>query len=454
MKLTTNRKQLLTALDMVSGAIDKKMRIQILHNVMLSAGEGYLSLTATDLELAVQTGISADVETAGVLTIPFLTAQKFVKAMKADYVTIESDTEVIPCGFCTGTGCAPFNGTGPKPKCLRCDGLGQDKATRKLKLSAGLASITIEGTSIDSYPTIPTWGNKAFPTVPFLDIDSAAWLEMVSKVRYAISREESRLTLNGFLLDVNGAVRMVATDGHRLSLVQRGETCDSPHTRAIIPARCADQLKRIFGKGNHSLSILKTVIPSTKDDKGHDVYPTQYWIVRSGDTTVSGRILTGNFPDYERVMPHYEGQYAKLSASDLLAGIDAVYHAANERNHAIKVEFNCTTVKLSASTVEGSAASIEVPCETGMCHGVTVGLNAEYLRQFVATLPKSDDVYISCDGHQHAAPAEMYERGEISLTDMDEREQKRISAGGKSSWGFTAGSDFNYRHVIMPMRVD
>ena len=316
---------------------------------------------------------------------------------------------------------------------MACDSRGFHVTGINVKLSAGAAAITIGGMTSDSYPYDSELlaRMKKFPTKDILDIDSSAWLNMVSKVRFAISREESRFTLNGFLLDVNGAVRMVATDGHRLSLIQKGETSESPHVTALIPARGADQLKRIFGKGNHSLEIKRTMCPDVPDHKGVPQPAPQFWIVRSGDTTVSGRILTGNFPDYERVMPHYEGQPARLTAADLLAGIDAIYNVANERNHAIQLAFNCTTLKLFVSSLEGSSASIEIPCDTGACHGVTVGFNADYVRDFAKSLTKDESIYMLCS---------------------DAKAEEPENTARNATWEFVPVSDPGYRHVIMAMR--
>jgi DNA polymerase III sliding clamp (beta) subunit (PCNA family) len=222
----------------------------------------------------------------------------------------------------------------------------------------------------------------------------------------------------------------------------------------LIPAYGADQLKRIFGKGNHSLDIKRTVCPDTIDPNGKPQPATQYWIVRSRDTTVSGRILTGNFPDYERVMPHYEGQPARLTAADLLTGIDAVYSSADERSHAIQFHFNSETVKLIASTAGGASASIEVPCETGIAHGVTVGLNADYVRDFAKSLRKDDSVYISCAGLKEAIhPLESDAAAEV-LGNNELADERRRKSAASSSWGFSSEIDSGYKHVIMPMRVN
>lgn len=415
MKLTTNRKQLLTALDIVSGAIMKRSVIPIFQNVLLMAENDGLYVTGTDLETFIQTRIPATLDgmTLGTMTVPFVRMQTFVKLLKSDIVSIESQ-----------------------------------ELTHKVNMSADSASITIDGMSSDSYPTIPNFGqDEKFPTKDILDIESSAWFDMVSKVRFVISRKES---LNGFLLDVNGAVRMVATDGHRLSLVQRDDTSETPHVTALIPARGADQLKRIFGKGNHSLNIKRTVCPDVLNARGKFEPAPQFWIVRSRDTTVSGRILTGNFPDYERAMPHYEGQHAKLSASDLLAGIEAVYSSADEISHVIQFHFNDFTVKLIAST-DGSASSIEIPCETGVAHDVSVEFNADYVRDFVKSLRKDDSVYISCAGLKEAIQSLEIDAVADVLGNNELAEEKRRKSAANRAWGFSSELDSGYKHVIMPV---
>jgi len=135
-----------------------------------------------------------------------------------------------------------------------------------------------------------------------------------------------------------------------------------------------------------------------------------------------------------------------LTASDLLAGIDAVYSSTDERSHSILFHFNSSTLKLVGSTIGGSSASIDIPCDSGSRHGVTVGFNADYVKQFAASLPDGDDVYITCGGLVN------YSHRTGDAEDMTD-ESKTLLGASRNSWGFVPASEPGYQHVIMPMRT-
>ncbi len=287
------------------------------------------------------------------------------------------------------------------------------------------ATFTVEGFDAESFPELPDIGGKEYPVISLLQISAADLIDMTEKVKFAISKEEIRFTLNGFLLEVADKVRVVATDGHRMCLVERGELPEgNKPERCLVPQRLGGYLNKIFGKSKDMITVMITkqvlVDPldqtRTVSEKNGD-----YAVILGGSTIIAFRVLTGSFPDYKRVLPNYESEPGITKAADLLNGIDGVKHGADERSNAMQFKFNCEAVKLTAGS-GGTSASKDVPCKTGGTSGIEVGLNWRYVREFVNALPKVDLVTIHC-------------------------------RDAKSAWELRSASDPGYRYVVMPMRI-
>src|SRR5579862_5343652 len=251
MEFTVSRAELVRELNLSQGVVEKKTTIPILSNVLLEADGDRIVLTATDLELGIRCSCPARVKKAGGGTIP---ARRLL-----DYVRLlpEADLQV------------------------------KIQDNHWASLVCGRSKTRIAGMSRESFPELPQ-----MPDV-LAQIPVSVLSSMISRTIFAISMEESRFTLNGslLLLKSNG-LAMVATDGHRLAMVEH--PVDLPGVtslfRALLPRKAMGEILKLGGESNSDAMI------QFSGDENHLFF-------QLGDRLLLSRKLTGNFPDFERVLP-------------------------------------------------------------------------------------------------------------------------------------------------------
>jgi DNA polymerase-3 subunit beta len=237
---------------------------------------------------------------------------------------------------------------------------------------------------------------------------------MIARTSFAISTEESRFTLNGalFLMRPEG-LTMVATDGHRLSFVQaplpEGTTV-TQQVRALIPRKAMTELVKLAeDAGPDGKAIFA-------DDENHLFFHV-------GHRLLMTRKLTGNFPDFERVLPKDHTLTAVLQKEEIKSAIERVAQFADERSRAIRVQFTNGEVRVFSSSVETGESEESV---TSQYEGpnLEIGFNAQYLLDFLRVIPQDQ---VSFELKDQKSAGEMRPAGE-GITDQ-------------------------YRYVVMPMRI-
>ena len=396
MKATLNRKAFVSALSACGCAIGKKTTIPILAyvKILIEKHENWNTCTISNTDLDVWIDNTVPVlafsgDTIEICVLPSI-MQKFLASSKAENVDLEymagvPESDEIPC------------------------------IPGKLKLAAG-GSISLGTMPTENFPVLPEFGGETYPVINLLETNSKAWIEMTSKVCYAVSDEENRFTLPGFLLEVSDKVRMVATDGHRLAILERGLLPSGNKPDSLIPMRVYKHLKKILGKSDIPMTVMRTKHVTA-----------DYLIVVAGDLILVSRLLTGNFPEYKRVLTNYDMKPAVADASKLIDGIDGVRHCADDKSHVIKIEFNSTSARFVAESPEKGKAELDVECLTGGTHGVTVGFCYDYVLDFLRSLPVNDVVHIRCG--------------------------KKAEKAGVGAWEFKSQADPGLTGIIMPMRL-
>jgi DNA polymerase III beta subunit len=272
-----------------------------------------------------------------------------------------------------------------------------------------MATLTIEGTVFN----LPTMNVNNFPLIPDVpepafSMDGDAFSLLLKRTRFAISNIESRYTLNGALLETaRDTVRMVGTDGHRLSLaeviVEGVPYASDKAVRTVVGVGALDWLKT---RVNGSISIAVTAT--------HQAFVT-------GGNVLIARKLSGTFPNYEAIMPNKVEITTQVpSASKLAATLARVAKCADERSGCVRLTLGPESTLHAESYDRGSAtAKLELDVEGGP---ITIGLNSGYLLDFFKV---AGDVPVN-----------------ISLSNPQ-------SAGMLS----TEPSDSTFRYVVMPMRL-
>ncbi|GBD41869.1 DNA polymerase III subunit beta [bacterium HR39] len=330
MRLRIERSALLKSLAHVQNVVERRTTVPILANVKLDAADGELALTATDLDVALTTSEPAEVERPGATTVP---AQLFSELVRK-----------LPEG-----------------------------AELLLERAGGDAPLRVEaGRFHGELPTLPAeefpvFGEEAFDvafTIPAADL-----LRLFDKVRFAISTEETRYYLNGVHLHplVEGAtsvLRGVATDGHRLARVE----VPLPEGAAAMPGIIVP--RKTVGE------VLKLVAESA-DGVEVAVSTSRIRFAVARRTLVS-RLIDGQFPDYERVIPKNNDRIARLETRSFAEAVDRVSTISTERFRAVKLRFEGSTAVVSAVSPETGRAYEELDVEYEGSP-LEIGFNARYI---------------------------------------------------------------------------
>jgi len=250
---------------------------------------------------------------------------------------------------------------------------------------------------------------------------------LIAKTAFAISTEESRYTLNGALLILKpDTMLMVATDGHRLALVEtvgQAFSLSSPaagEIRVLIPRKAMIEVQRLATEGAPSEG--EGQIEFARDENNLFFRAASAGAAGAGGRLLISRLLTGQFPNYEAVLPRENNRVVALDRNEFQDALRRVSQLADQRSHAVKFALSKEGIELSASSPEyGEAKEVLEKEYTG--EPMTIGFNAQYLLDFLA------------------AAAE----GPISIELKDEQ-----SAGQMRP---LADENFHYRYIVMPMRI-
>jgi DNA polymerase-3 subunit beta len=278
-----------------------------------------------------------------------------------------------------------------------------------VQIRSGRSNTKMVGMARANFPQVPE-----FPSVTATGISSVALKTLINRTIFAISNEESRYTLNGALLVIKAeSLAMVATDGHRLSFVEKtNETLEgvSGEKRVLIPRKALHELEQL-------LSVSDAAKVEFADDE-HMLY------FRVGHRTLSTRKLTGQFPNFEAVMPRDNTKFAVVRSSELAAAIGRVAQFADEHSHAVRLKLESNELKLSANSNESgeSEDTIDTPYTSDP---IAVGFNSDYILEFLRALGNEGEVRLEFKDSQSA--------GQMRPEDPD--------------------AEYKYRYVLMPMRI-
>lgn len=330
MDLFVAKLDLVKELTFVRSAVERRNTIPILSHFLLEADGLELKITATDLELAARTTCQAKVRTKGVAVIPAL---RFL-----DIVRSAPDGE------------------------MRCRSL----ENQRVHVTYGRSAFTIVGLAKDDFPK--------FPVVPkpIAQVDVSLLADCVEKTSFAISQDESRYVINGALLKLKpDGLTMVATDGHRLALADRKVAIPGlkEEISLLIPGKALGLLTRLAQESTEGATV------EISRDKSHLFFG-------SGARTVASRLLTGQFPSYESVLPKESGDSVEVNREVFHDVIRRVALLADDRLHGVRLALGKDSMEVSASTPEYGEAKEFIEFAHGR-NPLQIGFNAEYLLEFL-----------------------------------------------------------------------
>jgi DNA polymerase-3 subunit beta len=371
MEITVSKFELLRELSATQGVVERKTTIPILSNYLFEAAGDRLSLTATDLDLSLRTSCNAKVKKEGSCTIPARKLHDYVKLLPDADITI---------------------------KMLE---------NHWVSIRCGRSNTKMVGMARSNFPSLP-----AFPTAGVVRIPAQTLRGMIARTSFAIANEESRYTLNGALMVLKPeSITMVATDGHRLAHVERsGEKFEgvSGELKTLVPKKAMDELRSLVD------STEVEIIEFAKDES------TLFF--RIGPRLLTSRQLTGQFPNYEAVLPKDNSKSVLLHSEDLAAAISRVAQFADERSKAVRLKLEKGELKLSASSTETGESEDSIETDYNG-EPLTIGFNAQYISDFLKAAASSDV--------------------RLELKDPQSAGQLRPAES----------EDYKYRYIVMPMRI-
>ncbi|MGH9405959.1 MAG: DNA polymerase III subunit beta [Terriglobia bacterium] len=371
MEFTVRQPELVKELDLAQGVSEKKTTIPILSSILLEATDSELRLSATDLELGLRCGCPARVKTTGASTVPGRRLLEIVRSLPDSEIRIkELDNHFI-------------------------------------QITCERSSFKLAGMSKDNFPTLPE-SPAVLATIP-----AGVLTPMIHRTGFAIASEESRYTMNGALLLLKpDGVLMVATDGHRLAQVERTVQMEGLNSelRVLIPRRAMIEITRLMTQAAAQSPIL-----FSKDDS--------HLFFAAGHRLLISRVLTGQFPNYEAVLPRDNSRTLDVPKTQLAEAIRRVALLADERSRVIRLNLGNNQMEIFSSSSEFGEAHEELDVEYSS-EAMQIGFNYQYLLDFLDAVDGSEKIRFDLKDDQSA--------GQLRPAEDDA---------------------YRYRYVVMPMRA-
>jgi DNA polymerase-3 subunit beta len=368
MQFNVKRSLLLGELNLVQGVIEKKSTIPILSNILLDASGEHVDITATDLDVSICCGCGADVGEDGSMTV---SARRLFDIVRL----LPEDTDI------------------------RCAQLENDW----MELRSGSAEFKVVGLPRENFPSIPEFHG------PLVSIPGGMLKGMIQRVLFSITQEESRYSLNGALLVLAPQeIRMVATDGHRLSLVSKAAAFEGVDTeiRALVPRKTLLEILKLIGD--------QELLVGFGRDENHLFFTV-------GNRRLVSRVLAGQFPNYEMVVPRDNDRNVMASTKALLEAIRRAAVMSDEKLKAVRFSATPGSLELTASSADAGEAREVIPVEFEGSK-VEIGFNPQYLLDFLGVCGSETVI--------------------LALKDGDTQGMMKPAAGG----------EFDYQYIVMPMK--
>ncbi len=328
MEFKVSRSEMLNGLSLIQSIVEKKTTMPILTNVLIEAKKKTISVTATDLEVGINGTFKADVLKEGKIAIHAKNLYDIFRELPEDNIS-----------FSVGDG-------------------------NWVTIKCGSSNFKIVGLSPDEFPSLPTKG-----TGDVRKFDGELLTEMIQKASFAMSNDETRYNLNGIFLDniesPDGLnMRMVATDGHRLSIVERKINGEKPSIKGVIvPRKGVMELKRL---AENSADIIELWMDS------------KHLIAYKGNVTLVIRLIDGQFPPFEQVVPKKAKRVVSVEKAVLVGALRRVSVLSSDRARGVKFSFSPKNLDIFASNPGLGEAHEEISSKY-KGEFFEVGFNAKYM---------------------------------------------------------------------------
>ncbi len=372
MKLTIKKEEILKGLQRIQGVVEKKNTMPILANMLLTAKKDGVEIVATDLEIGLRGRYAAEVAQPGAVAVSAKKMYEIVRELPSEEVelTVEENNWV--------------------------------------RILSGHSQFKLVGLPPDEYPALPDVAEDGM-----IAIDGDLLKTMIRKTLYSVGENDARYVLNGLFVQMTPAkgglsLRMVGTDGHRLSMIDRViETKNQKEESVIIPRKAMMELRR----------LLEEDAPQTGLQIG---FSKNHALFKRDDLVMVSKLIDGNYPNYQQVVPAKSTKQIAVSKDLLLHAVKRVSILSKEKTNAVKLQLDKDLLTLSTNNPEVGEASEELAVDYAG-EAIAIGFNSRYLQDVLSSM---DQETIGLALNDPLSPCLVTEAG-----------------------------DEHYKCVVMPMRV-
>lgn len=338
MKIGIDRENLLTALQAVANVVERRQTLPILSNILVSAENEELSVTATDMEVEAVARVSAQVARGGALTVP---GRKLLDICRS-----------LP------------------PQSI----ISIEEKDKKIRIQSGRSRFVLSTLPANEYPTIGYAAEEiAFP------VECAVLQQLIASTQFAMAHQDVRYYLNGLLLELaHDSIKAVATDGHRLALNECPLALDLKEPRQlIVPRKGVMEIQRL---ASHSSAPLTLGVSAN------------VLRVSSENQSLTVKLVDGKFPDYERVLPKGGTKLVIANRELTKSALQRTSILSNEKFRGVRLTLNKGVLKTSAHNPEQEEAEEEIEVDYDG-ESLEIGFNVSYLLDVLSVL-ESENIEI------------------------------------------------------------
>lgn len=361
MEFKVSREELKNALAWTQNVVERKTTKPILSNALIEAGDQALKISGTDLEVGVQVEVAIQGKKPGRLAIPAKNLYDIVREIRSEDISFKQ------------------------------------KDGQWLEILSGRSKFKVAGLPPEEFPTMPEQ-----PSKPGLSLDAPSLRSMIEKTLFAVSTDETKYNLNGVYLEKVGdkKLRMVATDGHRLSYDEREMTQGLALEKSVLlPRKGVLELQKLIAEEEGLLPIYL---------EGRNV------MVKKGAITLFIRLIEGNFPDYNQVIPKKNDKRIQVSKEHFVGALRRVSLLSQDHNRGVKFTLTSGHLELLCSNPELGEAREEVECDYKGKH-LEIGFNYRY---FLDVLSVLEDDKVTLELKDEVSPCLIHsevDKGFVSL---------------------------------------
>jgi DNA polymerase-3 subunit beta len=324
LKIRTTNDKLLGPLQQVTGIVERRHTLPILSNVLITAHGGKLDFLATDLEVQITSSTTLDGNAEGAVTVA---ARKLYDILRS----LPEDVEVA-----------------------------LEAKENRMTVKAGKSRFNLQTLAAADFPRMV----EAKDASKTLTLPQKALKAALRLVQFAMAVQDIRYYLNGVLFSVdNDVLRVVATDGHRLSFASQQLEGDHGQVEAILPRKTVLELIKLLGDGDEEVSLA---------------IGTNQARFRFGGIEIVSKIVEGKFPDYQKVIPTTHKNRVSLDRAALAQSLNRAAILSNEKIRGVRLVFTKDALSIICTNNEQEEAEEGLALEYDG-DPLDIGFNISYL---------------------------------------------------------------------------